>query len=67
MTYMYKYLMSIHILFNPNIRINNSFPFYKRYFNSCSKFIKDLMADEGTFVSLKTLRYSNVKTVELQG
>lgn len=39
--------------------MNNSF-FIKSYFKSGDKFIKDLMEDEGKFVSLVSLRNSNV-------
>lgn len=55
-------MLNEHIWFNPNIRINNSSVFIKSYFNSGYKFIKDLMTDEGNFISIETLRNSNVKT-----
>lgn len=55
-------MLNEHIWFNPNIRINNSSNFIKSYFNSGYEFIKDLMTDEGNFISLETLRNSNVKT-----
>lgn len=55
-------VLNEHIWFNPNIKINNSSIFIKNYFNCGYKFIKDLMTEEGNFVSLETLENSNVKT-----
>lgn len=55
-------VFNAHIWFNPNIKINNSSIFIKNYFNCDCKSIKDLMTEEGNFVSLEALRNSYVKT-----
>lgn len=55
-------VLNEHIQFNPNIKNNNLSIFIKNYFNCGYKFIKDLMTEEGNFVSLETLEDSNVKT-----
>lgn len=62
----YIKVLNEHGWFNTNIRINNSSVFIMNYFNSGYKFIKDLMTEGGNFVSLETLRNSNVKTYFLE-
>lgn len=45
-----------HIWFNHNIKIINSSIFIKSYFNSGNGFIKNLMTEEGKFVSNSQLK-----------
>lgn len=51
-------MLNEYVWFYFNIRINNLLNFIKSYFN---KFIKDLMIDEGNFVSFEIIRNLNVE------